>query len=64
MYNQLEVKKILGDDDLITSTVHDVYLEVYGTGASDYTVTWSKSGEYSNLLDLDIYVDDGEIFKY
>lgn len=51
-----------GDDDLKTSTAHDVHLEVYGTGASDYTVTWSKSGEYSSLLDLDIYVDDGEIF--
>ncbi|MBO8171624.1 MAG: hypothetical protein H0Z33_07030 [Bacillaceae bacterium] len=48
-----------GDDSQRTDVSHDVYIEGYYSGASNYNVTWSKSGEYSSFLDLDVVVNKG-----
>jgi len=45
-----------GDANQRTNVSHDVYIEGYHDGSSYYYVTWTKSGEWSSLLDLDVYV--------
>ncbi|MFD2044225.1 hypothetical protein ACFSTA_10060 [Ornithinibacillus salinisoli] len=47
------------DNNKRTDVTHNVYLEGYKDGSSYYSATWSKSGEGSGLLDLDVTVNRG-----
>lgn len=38
-----------------TDVSHSIYMEGYGSGDLYYNVDWNASGEYSSLLDLDVY---------
>lgn len=44
------------DNSKITNVSHTIYLEGHYTGTSYYSAIWTKSGEGSSLLDLDIVV--------
>lgn len=48
-----------GDNSLRTDVSHGIYIEGLQNGSSNYDVTWSRSGEFSLLLDLDIVIDNG-----
>ncbi|WP_025026866.1 hypothetical protein [Caldalkalibacillus mannanilyticus] len=48
-----------GSNNKRTDVSHNIYLEGYRTGSSNYNTTWTKSGEGSFLLNLRVVVNKG-----
>jgi len=44
-----------GNNSKITNVSHTVYIEGHGDGSSYYNVDWTKSGEFTFFLGLDVY---------